>query len=257
MTSTKTTCSEWLGRAQRLGLWGLCARWAELGSAPWVPTLLEAEEDQRTKRSLERRIQAAHLGRFRPLCDFDWTWPKRIDRAQIEELFTLEFLKEAENVLLLGPNGVGKTMIAQNIAHHALLQGHTVLFVSAGTLLSDLGQRDTAWAREQRLRRYVRPQLLCIDEVGYLSYDNRAADLLFEVITRRYERGACSTVITTNKPFAQWNEVFPNAACVVTLIDRLTHRAELVQIEAESYRLKESKQRAQEKAKRRRGARST
>jgi DNA replication protein DnaC len=257
MTSTPTTSSDMQARAQRLGLWGLCARWAELGCAPWVPLLLQAEQEQRLQRSLERRIQGAHLGRFRPLSDFDWTWPKRIDRAQIEELFTLDFLKEAENILLVGPNGVGKTMIAQNLAHHAVLQGRSVLFSNAGALLADLGQRDTAWAREQRLRRYVRPHLLCIDEVGYLSYDNRAADLLFEVITRRYERGVGSTVITTNKPFAQWNEVFPNAACVVTLIDRLTHRAELVQIEAESYRLKESKQRAQDKARRRRTARSS
>jgi DNA replication protein DnaC len=256
MTTTTTTCSELLERAQKLGLWGLCARWSELGAQPWVQTLLEAEEQQRLQRSLERRIKSAHLGCFRPLGDFDWAWPRRIDRAQIEDLFTLGCIKEAENILLVGPNGVGKTMIAQNLAHHAVLLGHHVVFVSAAALLSDLGQRDTTWSREQRLRRYVRPALLCIDEVGYLSYDNRAADLLFEVITRRYQRGANSTLITTNKPFAQWNEVFPNAACVVTLIDRLTHRAELVQIEADSYRLKESKQRAQDKAKRRRAPRS-
>ena len=132
-----------------------------------------------------------------------------------------------------------------------------MLFTSASTLLTDLAERDTAWARQQRLRRYVRPQLLVIDEVGYLSYDNRHADLLFEVITRRYERPATSTIITTNKPFTQWNDVFPSAACVVTLIDRLTHRSELVQIDADSYRLKEAKQRATEKATRRRASRSS
>ena len=254
-TSTSATSSDLLARAQRLGLHGLCAHFGELGQQPWVRVLLDIEEAERHKRSLDRRIQSAHLGRFRPMSDFDWTWPKKIDRAQIEDLFTFSFLKEAENVLVLGPNGVAKTMIAQNLAYEALLLGHTVLFTTASALLSDLGSCDTPRTRNQRLKRYVRPQLLVIDEVGYLSYDNAHADLLFEVSTRRYERGA-STIVTTNKPFTQWNEVFPNAACVVTLIDRLTHRAEVVQIEADSYRLKEAKQRAVDKAQRRRPPRN-
>jgi DNA replication protein DnaC len=253
-TSTPQTSSDLL-RAQRLGLYGLCAHFDQLGSQPWVRTLLDLEEQERSKRSLERRIKGARLGRFCPMADFDWSWPKKIDRAQVEDLLSLDFLKEADNILLLGPNGVGKTMIAQNIAYQALLRGHTVLFTTASALLCDLGERD-AWARNQRLRRYVRPQLLAIDEVGYLSYDNTHADLLFEVTTRRYERRV-STIVTTNKPFSQWNEVFPNAACVVTLIDRLTHRAELVQIDADSYRLREARQRAAEKAKRRRPSRTT
>jgi DNA replication protein DnaC len=255
-TTTPPISSDLMGRAQRLGLYGLCAHFGELGQQPWVRVLLDIEEAERHKRSLQRRIQSAHLGRFRPMSDFDWTWPNKIDRAQVEDLFTFAFLKEADNVLLLGPNGVAKTMIAQNLAYEALLLGYTVLFTTASALLSDLGACDTPWARNQRLRKYVRPQLLVLDEVGYLSYDNGHADLLFEVSTRRYERGA-STIVTTNKPFSQWNEVFPNAACVVTLIDRLTHRAELVQIEADSYRLKEAKQRAVDKAKRRRTPRNT
>jgi DNA replication protein DnaC len=236
-------------RALRLGLYGLLEQWGTLGSAPWVPTLLDLEEAQRTKRSLERRIKQARLRDFHPVADFDWQWPRKIDRAQIEDIFGFGFLKEAENILFLGPNGVGKTMLAQNLAHQALLRGLTVLFTTASALLSDLVQRDTSHALQLGFRRYASPQLLVLDEVGYLSYDNRHADLLFEIITRRYERA--STVITTNKPFSQWNEIFPNAACVVTLIDRLTHRAEIVQIEADSYRLKEAKQRAADKAKRR------
>jgi DNA replication protein DnaC len=251
---TSTTSSDTLTRAQRLGLFGLCAHFDKLHKEPWVGMLLDLEEAERQKRSLERRIKSASVGRFAPMSDFDWTWAKRIDREQIEDLFTFAIIKESENVLLLGPNGVGKTMIAQNLAYQALLTGYTALFVTASALLHDLGERETCWARNQRLRRYVRPQLLVIDEVGYLSYDNRHADLLFEVVTRRYEKGA-TTVITTNKPFSQWNEVFPNAACVVTLIDRLTHRAEVVQIEADSYRLKEAKLRAADKAKRRRSSR--
>lgn len=255
-TRTTPTCSDPRDRARRLGLWGLDSQWAQWGPQPWVLPLLECEEAQRHQRSLQRRIHSAALGSFTPLSAFDWSWPRRIDRTQVEEVLTLGFLKDGENILLLGPNGVGKTMISKNLAYQALLLGHTVLFTTASAMLSDLGSRDTAWARQQRLRRYVRPELLIIDEVGYLSYDNRHADLLFEVITHRYERPATSTVVTTNKPFTQWNEVFPNAACVVTLIDRLTHRSEVVQIEAESFRLKEAKQRAAEKATRRRAPRA-
>ena len=246
---TSPVCEDLAQRARRLGLYGLLEQWGMYQTQPWVRTLVEVEEEQRIKRSLERRIKAAHLNDFRPLADFDWSWPRRIDRAQLEELFNLEFLKEAENILLLGPNGVGKTMIAQNLAHQALLAGHQVLFTTASALLGDLVQRDSSHALQLGLRRYARPHLLVIDEVGYLSYDNRHADLLFEVVTRRYEHS--STIITSNKPFSEWNDVFPNAACVVTLIDRLTHRAEIVSIEADSYRLKEAKQRAADKAQRR------
>jgi DNA replication protein DnaC len=224
--TTSTPSSELLCRARRLGLHGLCARWDELGSCPWVKELLDCEESERQRRSLERRVHSAHLGRFRPLCDFDWSWPRKIDRDLIEELFTLDFIDEAENLLLIGPNGVGKSMLAQNLAHQALLKGHTVLFTSASDLLSDLTQRDSAHLLQLRLRRYARPKLLVIDELGYLSYDHRHADLLFEVISRRYLKAP--TIITTNKPFSDWNDVFPNATCVVTLIDRLTHRATIV-----------------------------
>jgi DNA replication protein DnaC len=246
---TTTSSSDLLARARRLGLHGLCARWDELGSSPWIKDLLDCEDAERQRRSLERRVHSAHLGRFRPLCDFDWTWPRRIDRDVIDDIYTLGFIEDAENILIIGPNGVGKTMLAQNIAHHALLHGHTVLFTSASALLADLTQRDSAHLLQLRLRRYARPKLLVIDELGYLSYDHRHADLLFEVISRRYLK--LPTMITTNKPFSEWNDVFPNATSVVTLIDRLTHRAELIQIDADSFRLKEAKERSADKAKRR------
>lgn len=246
-----TSCSEPMSRAQRLGLYGLVENWDELGEQPWVLRLLEVEEKARKERSLSRRLKSAHLGHFRALADFDWGWPKKIDRAQVEELFSLDFIREAENPILIGPNGVGKTLIAQNLAHHAVLRGFTVLFTPASEMLGDLASRDHCHSLQQRLRQYVRPQLLVLDEVGYLSYDNRHADLLFQVVTRRYERAGCATVVTTNKPFSEWGQVFPNVASVVTLIDRLTHRAEIIQIEAESYRFKESKQRAADKARRR------
>jgi DNA replication protein DnaC len=241
-------------RAGALNLHGLLAHWSEVASQAWVTALLDWEEQERGRRSLERRLRTAHIGRFKPLCDFDWTWPKRCDRAAIEALMTLDFLDDAANVVLVGPNGVGKSTIAQNIAHQALIEGHTVLFTSAGQLLGDLSALDSDSALRRRLRHYARPQMLVIDEVGYLSYSNRHADLMFELISRRYQNK--STLITTNREFAEWREVFPSAACVVSLIDRLVHNAEIVAIEGESYRLEEAREGAEQRARKRRAAKS-
>lgn len=240
-------------RARRVGLYGLLGRWDELGDQPWVPVLLDCEDEERQRRSLERRIRYAKIPKFKPMCDFDWDWPEQIDRQQVEDLFTFGFLTEAANVVLVGSAGLGKSMIAQNLAHQALLRGHTVLYTTASAMLNDLAAQDSATALARRLRRYCQPELLVCDEVGYLAYDTRYADLLFEVVTRRYQTPSRSTVITTNRVFQEWNEVFPNAACVVSLIDRLVHRAEIVKIEGESYRFKEARERAAEKAKKRNG----
>ena len=166
----------------------------------------------------------------------------------------LDFLNDATNAILVGPNGVGKSTLARNIAHQALIHGHTVLFTSAGQLLGDLAALDSDSALRRRLRHYASPRLLVIDEVGYLSYSNRHADLLFELVSRRYEHN--STIVTTNRPFAEWREVFPNAACVVSLVDRLVHNAEVLAIEGESYRLKEAQERADQRARQRRKAKS-
>ena len=240
--------------ASALNLHGLLAHWGEIASETWVASLLGWEEQERARRSLERRLRTAHIGRFKPLCDFDWAWPKRCDRAAIDTLMTLEFLNDAANVVLVGPNGVGKSMIAQNIAHQALTRGHTVLFTSAGQLLGDLCALDSDAALRRRLRHYARPHLLVIDEVDYLSYSNRHADLMFELISRRYQNR--STLVTTNRNFAEWREVFPNAACVVSLVDRLLHNSEIVAIEGDSYRLKEAHDRTEQRARQRRGAKS-
>ncbi|MBU6445717.1 MAG: IS21-like element helper ATPase IstB [Alphaproteobacteria bacterium] len=239
-------------RAEALHLHGLLAHWTE--AAGWAEDLLGWEEQERARRSLERRLKDARIGRFKPLCDFDWTWPNRCDRAAIEALMALDFLSDATNAVLVGPNGVGKSTLARNITHQAILHGHTALFVSAGQMLGDLAALDSDSALRRRLRYYATPTLLAIDEVGYLSYSNRHADLLFELISRRYEDK--STLVTTNRPFAEWHEVFPNAACVVSLVDRLVHNAEIIAIDGESYRLKEAKERSEQRARQRRSTKS-
>lgn len=236
-------------RAGNLHLYGLLAHWAEIEGGHWVPQLIEWEEAERARRSLERRLSSAHIGRFKPMADFDWHWPEQCDRLAIAELMGLAFLKTATNAILVGASGLGKTTIAQNIAHHAVLQGHTVLFTTAGQLLGDLSALDSDSALRRRLRHYAAPELLVVDEVGYLSYSNRHADLLFELVSRRHEQK--STLVTTNKSFAEWSEVFPNAACVVALIDRLVHNADIIAIKGKSYRQKEAQERAEQRSKKR------
>ncbi|MGH9360590.1 MAG: IS21-like element helper ATPase IstB [Thermoanaerobaculia bacterium] len=236
-------------RAAKLGLWGLLAHWEEVGEAPWLAQLLHYEEEERRRRSLERRLRTARIGRFKAMADFDWVWPKKIDRELVDDLFRLEFLGKAMNVVLVGPNGVGKSMIAQNLAYAATLKGFTVRMVNASELLCELAAQETGQALVRRVRRYAWPQLLVIDEVGYLGSTAQHADLLFEVVSRRYEEK--STVLTTNKPFSEWNQIFPNAGCVVSLVDRLVHRAEVVEIQGESYRLKEAQERQAAEARKR------
>jgi len=209
----------------------------------WSPTqVLEhvaaLEIEDRAKKSLENRLTRSHLGRFKPIADYDWTWPKVIERDVIESALRIEFLDGARNVILVAPNGLGKTMIAKNIAHQAVVAGHSVLFVTAAQMLLDLCAQESARSLDRRLRHYARPRLLCIDEVGYLSYDNRNADLLFEVISRRYELK--SLVLTTNLAFSEWPTIFPSATSATALIDRLIHHADVTAIEGDSYRRREA-----------------
>jgi len=196
--------------------------------------LAETEQQDRSRRSLERRLTASHIGRFTPMTDFDWTWPKRIDRGAVEAALRLDFLADARNICLVAAQGLGKTMIAQNLAYAAVLAGHRVLFTSAAQLLLDLGSQESARSLARRLRHYATCTLLVIDEIGYLSYDARAADLLFQVVSQRYERR--SLVLTTNLPFSEWTNIFPNAATATALIDRVVHHAEILTIEGDSFR---------------------
>jgi len=246
MTSQTTSKTDLAGELSRIGLRAtaaslddLIARASKQRLAPraLLEEIARAETSDRTRRSLERRLRQARLGRFKPIADFDWNWPTKIDRPLIERALGLDFISEARNLILMGANGLGKTMIAKNIAHQAVLAGHSVLFRTAPELLADL-QCDSPQLRRRKFAYHGRPHLLCIDEVGYLSYDSSAADLLYEVVNRRYER--CSLLITTNRVFKDWNTVFPNATSIATLLDRLTHHADITLIEGESYRVRES-----------------
>lgn len=233
-------------QARQLKLHGLLAHWQDVHDQPWLVQLLAWEEQERARRGLERRLRDARIGAFKPIADFDWTWPKKIDRLQVEDLFRLEWLASATNIVLVGPNGIGKTMIAKNLAHQAIVAGATVRCLTASELLNTLADQTTSTSLQRKLTRFCQPQLLVIDELAYLSYDSRYADLLFEVVSRRYLQRAL--LITTNKEFSKWHEVFPNATSVVTLIDRLIHRCEILNIDGESYRLKESKEEARRRA---------
>jgi DNA replication protein DnaC len=256
-SSTRTTRTELRAQLEALRLLRTAAdlddflaratkgRWS---ASVVLEELARQELKERERRSLERRLSAAHLGRFKPIDEFDWNWPTKIDRTLIERALGGELVRERENLVLVAAEGLGKTMLARNIAHAAVLQGHSALFTEASSMLLDLGSQDSARGLERRLRHYARPALLCVDEVGYLSYDARAADLLFEVVSRRYEQK--SLVITTNLAFADWPSVFPNASCVTALIDRLTHHADVCLIEGESYRHREAEERKNQRSKR-------
>jgi DNA replication protein DnaC len=209
-----------------------------LGPRQLIEHLTEIEAKERVRKSLERRLSQSRIGRFKTMADFDWAWPKKIDREQVEAALNLEFLEKNKNVVLVASQGLGKTMLARNICHQAVLRGHSALFVTASQLLLDLSSQDSGRSLERRLRHYQHPAILCIDEVGYLSYDNRNADLLFQIVSRRYENK--SLILTTNLTFSDWPTIFPNAACTTALIDRVVHHSEIIVIDGDSYRRRDA-----------------
>jgi|ERR1700679_512372 len=233
--------------ARTLGFHAIDANWSDYATAPWLKDLLEAERIERERTGLAKRLKEADIGQFKPMSEFDWSWPKVIDREQVEDLFSLDFLEKGENIILVGTNGLGKTMIAQNLAHQAVINGRSSLFVKASKMLNDLAQCAEGTPRKNRLKKLCRLGLLVIDEVGYMSYSNKYADLLYEVISGRYEKR--STIVTTNTVFKQWAGIFPNAACVVTLVDQLVHHSEIIKIAGISWRHHEAEEQAKVKEK--------
>ena len=204
-----------------------------------IEHLIALEHREREVRNLAQRTRLATLGKFKPLDQFDWNWPRRIERALYEQLLGCEFIGTGANVLLRGPSGTGKTSLAQNLGFIALQQGHRVRFTTLAQALADLSKHDSLPAFERRLRTYTKPALLILDELGYLPADARGGDLLYNIISRRHQQRP--TIITTNLGFKQWGTIFPGAACVAALVDRFTESCHVLDIEADSWRQKKNK----------------
>ena len=212
---------------------------SKLTSSKIIERLCELEVLEKDRRGTERRLRQARLGKFKRIDDFDWAFPQNINRDSIENLLKTDFINRQENIILAGAQGLGKTMIAKNIAYQAVMKGKTALFTTASQMVMMLKSCDNQVDLNRMLKKYVQPDLLIIDELGYLSYDHQAADLIFEIINQRYEVG--SIMMTTNLAFKDWNTIFPGAACLTAMIDRLTHHLQMIKIDGGSYRLKESK----------------
>jgi DNA replication protein DnaC len=204
----------------------------------YLQRLIEGEYTQRRQRIIERRVRAAHFPFIKTLEQFNWEWPKKINRLQIQNLFRLEFLSQKSNVLLLANVGLGKTHLALALGYAACQEGHSVFFTDAISVINDLSAAQKRGLLKRQLKRYLNPTLLLIDEIGYLPIDQHGADLLFQVISQRYERG--SIILTTNKPFKQWASIFNNDSTIASaVLDRLLHHADTIVIEGSSYRMKD------------------
>jgi DNA replication protein DnaC len=198
--------------------------------------LVALERREREARNLARRTRSATLGTAHALDSFDWSHPRQIDRPLYESLVGLDFVAARQNVLFRGPSGVGKTTLAQNLGFLALARGLSVRFTTLAAAQADLLKQESVPALERRLRRYTAPDILVIDEIGYLPCDNRSADLLYNVIGRRHEKR--STIVTTNLAFKQWGMIFPSASCVVAMVDRFAQHCHVMDIDADSWRQK-------------------
>jgi len=199
--------------------------------------LLEAELSERQRRNIEVRSKLARLPYRKTLKEFDFTFQPSIDEKLIRELATMAFVYRAENVIFLGPPGVGKTHLAVGLAIEALSQGMSVYFTSLSRLIEDLKKANKENRLEKRMRIYTGPKLLIIDEVGYLPLDNLGANLFFQLISARYERG--SIILTSNKGFGEWGELMGDTVLATAVLDRLLHHSHIINIRGNSYRLKD------------------
>lgn len=205
--------------------------------AEFLCLLLEAEVEARRTRALAARMRMAGLPCPKTLGQFDFTFQPSVDERQIRELQTLRFVSDASNVILLGPPGVGKTHLATGLAIEAISGGHSVFFVTAHELVTSLGNAAREGKLETKLRRYLKPKVLVVDEVGYLPLDAVGATIFFQLVSARYEKG--SIILTSNKSYADWGQVFGETTIATAILDRLLHHSTTVNIRGDSYRLKE------------------
>ena len=210
---------------------------AEQAYGEFLAELLECEVSARRERYLRTRMRLAHLPAVKTLEGFDFSFQPSLDERQVRELQTLRFVSEASNVILLGPPGVGKTHLAIALAVEAVRAGHGAYFITAHDLVSDLGKAARENRLDRRLRVYLAPKVLVIDEMGYLPLDTLGATIFFQLVSARYERG--SILLTSNKSYGEWGSIFGDPIIATALLDRLLHHATTVNIRGESYRLKE------------------
>ena len=204
----------------------------------YLARLIEGEAAARQDRAILRRIKDARFPVVKTLDTFRWDWPKKINRLQIQDLFRLRFIDEKANAIFLGLCGLGKSHLATALGYAACQQGYSVLFANTIDVINTLSAAQAQGALKTNLKRYLSPALLILDELGYLPIDQRGADLLFQVISQRYERG--SIVITSNKAFKQWPTIFNGDSTITSaVLDRLLHHAETILIEGASFRMKD------------------
>jgi len=204
----------------------------------YLARLVEGEADVRRDRATKSRIRLARFPVIKTLEQFRWDWPTRINRLQVQNHFRLAFIQEKANLILLGGVGLGKTHLATALGYTACLQGYSVLFASAIDVINTLAAAKNAGRLKAELKKYTKPALLILDELGYLPIDKAGADLLFQVISLRYEQGAI--VITSNRAFKEWPKIFNNdSTLTAAILDRLLHHAETIIIEGKSFRMKD------------------
>jgi DNA replication protein DnaC len=211
----------------------------ELNYKEFLIDALSAEWRGRHQRTMESRLKWARLPWVRTLEQFDFGFQPSIDRKVIRELATTAFVERAENVVFLGPPGVGKTHLAVSLAVKAAEAGYRVFFVTLETLMARLVRAQQENRLERQLQQFVYPRVLVLDEVGYLPLSRNEASLFFRLLTRRYERG--SMILTSNKTFVDWGEIFNDQVLATAILDRLLHHATTINIKGESYRLREKR----------------